>query len=112
MIVPQKRFNSQEDLEFFLKDQKEWMYKRTTDCIREALRSGHETAVILEAIIGEDTSLTATSIVIEIDISDWINSLTLALKWYVLQENYEKCSELRDMIEDIRVIIDNEKKLL
>jgi hypothetical protein len=55
----------------------------------------------MEARIEETMSV----ITMNSEMDDWIESLTLALKWYEAQEKYEKCSDIFKMIKEIRSYI-------
>jgi hypothetical protein len=62
---------------------------------------------ILEASQGKKQLATvfeinSTDHYIEIPKKDWVQSLETCIMWYLETEDYEKCSKLRDIIEDLQ----------
>jgi protein-arginine kinase activator protein McsA len=98
MIVPQKIFESNEGFQSFIDAEKAWMYNRIVEAITESFKSGKNIANILEAKIENTMSL----ITVNSDMNEWVESLNLAMEWYVSEENYEKCVEIRDLIKSIQ----------
>ena len=96
-----KTFATKEDFQSFINNEKEWMYNRIYEAISNSFKKGWLEAKIMEARIEESMSV----ITMNSDLDDWVESLTLALKWYESQEKYERCSEIFKMIKDIRVYI-------
>jgi hypothetical protein len=101
MKVPLKTFSTKEDFQSFVSNEKEWMYNRIYEAISYSFKKGWLEAKIMEARIEETMSV----ITMNSDLDDWIESLTLALRWYESQENYEKCAEIFRMMKEIRAYI-------
>jgi hypothetical protein len=99
--IPQKIFETREDFQYFIENEKEWMYSRIVEAIRFSFEHGYAEAKILEAKIEESMS----SIAMNSEVEDWDHSLSLALKWYESQENYEECASILKLIDDIRTVI-------
>ena len=95
--VPLKYFDTKKDFQDFIDQEKEWMYSRIFEAIKYAESNGYEEAHILEAKIEESMSV----IMMNSERSDWDNSLSLAIKWYEKQEQYEKCSEIVVLLKRI-----------
>lgn len=98
MKVPLKYFNTKEEFQEFIDKEKEWMYNRIFEAIQYAHKNSFEEAHILEAKIEENMSV----IMMNSERGDWVNSLTLAIKWYEKIENYERCGEIVKMLKEIR----------
>lgn len=62
--------------------------------ILEAHDSKKQSATIFE--------INSTDHYIEIPKKDWVQALETCIIWYLETEEYEKCSKLRDTIEDIQ----------
>ena len=98
----QKFFFSKEDLEIFMKNEKDWVYNRIYEAVEEAYVTGKNEAEIFEAKIEDDFStINITSVP-----SEWLNSLTLCLEHFVKNEEYEKCNDIKLLIEDIGTHLD------
>ena len=96
--VPQKFFETNQDFQDFVENEREWMYNRIVESIEYSFRNGYDIAPILEAKI-EDTMKV---ICMNSESEEWVKSLSLALKWNEEQENYEKCSSIFELIEEIK----------
>lgn len=98
--VPQKYFSTSEEFHNFVEAERAWMYSRIFEAIEHAFKNGKPVAKILEAKIEESMSV----ISMDSERDEWENSLGLALKWYEEEENYEKCTEVFNLINDIRTV--------
>lgn len=96
--IPVKSFETNKEFQHFIDIEKEWMYNRIVEAITEAYNLSQEYADILEAKISESMSI----ITMKSDRSEWITSLTLALKWYESVEKYEECIDLVKLIENVK----------
>lgn len=96
--IPVKRFESSSAFQDFIDTERDWMYTRIIEAITDAHKNFKDKAVIFEAKIEE----TMSSISMESERCEWENSLSLAIKWYVSTEEYERCSEIQKLIELIR----------
>lgn len=97
-ITPLKKFDTNQDLQEFIDQEKAWMYGRIVEAIISAHNNLEDRAVILEAKIRETMSV----VTMNADKSEWTNSLSLALKWYESVEEFEKCSEVIKLLEHIK----------
>lgn len=100
MVMVEKHFYNEEDMSNFLEgdDNKEWMYNRIYEAIEYAFCNAETEAEILAAVLEEDnTVINLTSTV-----DEWANSLELCMKFFVKQEEYEKCHDIKLLIEDIK----------
>lgn len=98
MVVPQKTFDSTKSFQSFIETEKEWMYERIYESIKSAHNTGGPMAFVLEAKIEDSMSIVS----IKSDEDEWVNTLSIALEWYINQEMYEKCAQLRDLISEIQ----------
>lgn len=96
-VVPFKTFESNENFQEFIQSEKLWMYDRICDSIEEAFVAGNDIAYVMEAKIEDTMSI----ISINSDVDEWVSSLNLAIDWYVSEEMYEKCAQIRDLIKTI-----------
>ncbi len=62
--------------------------------ILDAHKSKKQSAPIFE--------INSTDHYIEISKKDWIQALETCIIWYLETEEYEKCSKIRDIIEDLQ----------
>jgi hypothetical protein len=97
-IVPKKTFATKEDFRKFVEKEKEWMYERIIQCIKYAYKYHLIEAKVLEASIEDSMTIIEMNSYAE----DWEESLTLAITWYELSENYEKCSEILKLLHSIQ----------
>jgi len=96
--VPRKYFVSREEFKEFIDSEKEWMYNRIFEAIEYAFKKGHIEARILEAKIEESM----TQIEMNSPMDEWEKSLNLALEWNIKQENYEVCSKIHKLIQEVK----------
>lgn len=99
--VPQKFFETKEEFQTFVENEREWMYTRIVEAIEHAFKSGQIEAHIFEARIEETMSVIAMNSELE----EWETSLSLAMKWYEEQEQYEKCAKILKLIKEIRTVL-------
>jgi hypothetical protein len=95
--IPVKSFETNREFRDFIDEEKEWMYTRIVESIKDAYDRSLDQADVMEAKITESMSV----ISMKSDRSEWITSLKLALSWYESVEKYEKCAELVSLIKDI-----------
>ena len=96
--VPQKSFETKDDFQFFVENEKEWFYSRIVEAITDSYLAKDKVAHVVKAKIEETMSIVEfTSEYIE-----WERSLNLAIKWYESQENYEMCTVTFNLIEKIK----------
>lgn len=97
--VPQKYFITEKEFQDFISNEQEWMYNRIVNAIEYAFGNDHLKANILEANIEENMS----TMYMDSDFGEWDKSLRLALAWYEKKEDYERCSQIFDLIEKIKI---------
>ena len=95
--IPVKNFQTTKEFQDFIDIEKEWMYGRIVESITEAYDLSQDHADVMEAKISETMSV----ITMKSDRSEWVTSLSLALKWYESVERYETCAALVKIIRDI-----------
>lgn len=92
-----KVLRSYKDVTEFLGENKFELYSLIIDIIKECHANGEMVAQIAEFL------LTDEDIVFKIEMKreDWSESIHLALYYFEEIEDYEKCSEIRDLISEI-----------
>jgi hypothetical protein len=96
--VPQKSFDTKDDFQYFVENEREWFYNRVVEAITDAHERGETIASIVKAKIVETMSVVEFTS----DIKEWERSLGLALAWFEKQENYEMCSIIFKLNEDVK----------
>ncbi len=96
--VPQKSFETKDDFQFFVENEKEWFYTRIIEAITDSFERKERVAHIVKAKIEE----TASIVEFTSECSEWERSLNLALKWYETQEKYEMCTIAFNLLEKIK----------
>lgn len=90
-------FQSREEFKLFLDECKEEMYTLIWESIEVAVYRGETSAYIAEVfLLDEEVYI---DIVSERD--EWIRTLTLALEWFEREEFYEKCGDIKRLMEEI-----------
>jgi|AACY02.14.fsa_nt_gi hypothetical protein len=93
----EKSVKNKDELNDFLRDEKELFFTNLIICIQSAWEVG-DSAVDIATFHIEETS-TVMDIVITSD--DWLESLNLALFYFENVENYEYCEEIKQTISKI-----------
>lgn len=96
--VPQKSFETKDEFQHFVETEREWFYNRVVEAISEAHENGETVTSIIKAKIVETMSVVEFTS----DISEWDRSLGLAISWFEKQENYEKCSSIFNLKEEVK----------
>lgn len=96
--VPQKSFDTKDDFQFFVENEKEWFYSRIIEAITDSYEKKDRIAHIVKAKIVETMSIVEFTS----EYSEWERSLNLAIKWYVSQEKYEMCTVALNLIGKIK----------
>lgn len=96
--IPVKSFETNKEFQDFIAIEKDWMYNRIIEAITEAYDLSQDYADVMEAKITESMSI----ISMKSDRSEWVTSLTLALKWYESEERYEDCAKLMKLITNVK----------
>ena len=99
--IPVKSFETSKEFQEFIDIEKDWMYSKIYEGIKEAFLNNEEQADILDAKIEETMSL----ISMKSDKGEWIKSLNLAINWYESNELYEKCAIFLKLVKKIKKTI-------
>lgn len=90
-------FSNKEQLEEFIVNSRGEMFDTIWRAIDAAEKAGEKSAEIAEISLEEE----GVTIDMVSDEEDWINSLELALEYYVKNEQYETCISIKNLIERI-----------
>jgi len=85
------------DVETFLHNEKTKFFTAIVNEIKEGFENKLESVLVAQFHIDEGESI----VTVAIDEEDWHDSLTLALGYFELKEDYEKCSMLKTLISNI-----------
>jgi hypothetical protein len=88
---------TQEDVNRFLEEDKEQFFDAILVAITEGWKNNDDIVRVAEFHILEDMHIMS----IDMDRADWLESLALALDFYEEIENYEACSEVKFLIEEM-----------
>jgi len=90
-------FLNREELQDYIEHEKSEMFEMIVQGIDQAYAMGSiEAPIVVFYVENEDVYIDMISYR-----SDWKDSLTLALNYYVTTEEYEKCSKLKKLIEKL-----------
>ena len=89
------KVKSYKEISDFIRDEKDLLFSTIIESIEEACKTNLKTILIAEFDIVGDV------MTIEIEENDWSESLHVALYYYEEIEKYEKCSKIRNLIDDI-----------
>lgn len=96
-MVKELNFSNRLELQDYIEHEKAEMYEMIVQSIDQAYAMGAiEAPVVVFYIEEEDVYIDMISYR-----SDWQESLTLALNYYVTVEEYEKCARLKKLIEKL-----------
>tara|TARA_B100000927_G_scaffold244117_1_gene206326 strand:- start:556 stop:843 length:288 start_codon:yes stop_codon:yes gene_type:complete len=85
-----------EDIDFFLKNEKEQFFNEIIYSIKKAWKEKVEEITVVQFNVGSETLIE-----LSINQNDWSESLHLALYHYESVEKYEKCVQVKKMIDEI-----------
>lgn len=85
-----------DDIDNFLKNQKEKFFNEIISSIKTAWKEKIEEVIVIQFTVGEETLIE-----LSINEADWSESLHLALYHYESVEKYEKCIQIQNMIDEI-----------
>ena len=88
--------NNYEDIDYFLKYEKEKFFSEIIKSIKKAWKEKIEEVIVIQFMVGEETLID-----LSINQDDWGESLHLALYHYESVEEYEKCTQIQSMIDEI-----------
>lgn len=81
------------DAEYFFEEEKDFVYTRIIQAVKEGIELGLETVRLFE-LNGTNTYLSAHR-------PGWKAGLEKAIEYFVSVEKYEQCAEVQKMIEDL-----------
>lgn len=91
-------FTDREEFEEYRDTKKAEMYETIWKSIDRAVATDERTAYIFEIYLKREQ--------VYIDMvseeMDWLHSLSLALNWYIKNEEYETCAHIQALIEKIK----------
>ena len=105
--IPQKYFETKDEFQSFIENEKTWMFTRIVTAIRDSLTRGENEVKLLEARISETSSV----ITMKSTIDEWHVSLNLGLEWFIQEENYEYCAVIKKLISDVEEYKDGTKQI-
>ena len=85
-----------DDIDYFLKNQKEKFFNAIISSIKTAWKEKMEEIIVVQFTVGKETLID-----LSINQEDWSESLHLALYHYESVEKYEKCIQVQKMIDEI-----------
>jgi hypothetical protein len=89
------KVKSYKEVSDFIRDEKDLFFSTIIDCIEEAW------VLNLNSILVAEFDIVGDVMTIQIEDSDWSESLHVALYYYEEIEKYEKCSKIRNLINDL-----------
>jgi hypothetical protein len=98
--------NGEGDEKEFLKNKKWLIHSLIIDAVKKSYNENLETTIIFR-IINTDNDFIMTS---ELKKEDWINSLDKSMEYYLSVEEYEKCSEIKELIKKIKNDVNKSNK--
>jgi hypothetical protein len=89
------KVKSYKEISNFIRDEKDLFFSTIIECIEEAWK------INLNSILVAEFDIVGDIMTIEIEKKDWSESLHVALYYYEDIEKYEKCTKIRNLIDDI-----------
>lgn len=99
-------FSNEDDEKDFLKNQKWLIHSLIFDGIKKAYEEELDSIVVFR-IINSFSNFIMTS---EVRKEDWLDSLSKSIEYYESVEEYEKCSEIKKLIKNIKDDFDKPDK--
>lgn len=90
-------FKNFDEVNIFLIEEKYLVYTLIIDGIRECINNGSTYMCIAEFLLTEEDIVFK----VEMTKNDWYESLHLALYYFENIEEYERCSEINDLINEL-----------
>lgn len=91
------RVDSHDDISAFLRDEKDVFFEAIIEAISDGWVEKLDRVPVAEFVITDSDSILS----IDIEEEDWNESLYLALYHFESAEDYERCIELQNLIDDI-----------
>ena len=99
-MVKEISFENTDEMRNFLLYERDEMYDMTIEAIKRSFELAMDDAYIAVFYLREeDLHIYTLS-----HKSNWNESLTFALEYFVKVEEYEKCAKIKTLMEDIRVV--------
>lgn len=92
-----KVFRNFDEVAYFLREERFQLYTLIVDRITDCVITGGEYVLVAEFLLTDEDMVFK----IEMTKSDWFESLHLALYFFEGIEEYEKCVEIRELIDEI-----------
>ena len=99
-------FSNEDDEKDFLKNKKWLIHSLIIDGVKKSFEENLDSIVVFR-IINPISNFVMTS---EIKKEDWLDSLSKSIEYYESVEEYEKCSEIKKLIKNIKDDFDRSDK--
>ena len=99
-------FSNEDDEKDFLKNKKWLIHSLIVDGVKKSFEDDLDSIVVFR-IINPISNFVMTS---EIKKEDWLDSLGKSMEYYESIEEYEKCTEIKELIKNIKDDFDRSDK--
>jgi hypothetical protein len=99
-------FSNEDDEKDFLKNKKWLIHSLIIDGVKKSFEENLDSIVVFR-IINPISNFVMTS---EIKKEDWLDSLSKSMEYYESVEEYEKCTEIKELIKNIKDDFDRSDK--
>jgi len=99
-------FSNEDDEKDFLKNKKWLIHSLIVDGVKKSFEENLDSIVVFR-IINPISNFVMTS---EIKKEDWLDSLSKSMEYYESVEEYEKCTEIKELIKNIKYDFDRSDK--
>jgi hypothetical protein len=99
-------FSNEDDEKDFLKNKKWLIHSLIVDGVKKSFEDDLDSIVVFR-IINPISNFVMTS---EIKREDWLDSLSKSMEYYESVEEYEKCTEIKELIKNIKDDFDRSDK--
>jgi archaellum biogenesis protein FlaJ (TadC family) len=99
-------FSNEDDEKDFLKNKKWLIHSLIIDGVKKSFEENLDSIVVFR-IINPISNFVMTS---EIKREDWLDSLSKSMEYYESVEEYEKCTEIKELIKNIKDDFDRSDK--
>jgi len=99
-------FSNEDDEKDFLKNKKWLIHSLIIDGVKKSFEDDLDSIVVFR-IINPISNFVMTS---EIKREDWLDSLSKSMEYYESVEEYEKCTEIKELIKNIKDDFDRSDK--
>ena len=99
-------FSNEDDEKDFLKNKKWLIHSLIVDGVKKSFEENLDSIVVFR-IINPISNFVMTS---EIKKEDWLDSLSKSMEYYESVEEYEKCTDIKELIKNIKDDFDRSDK--